>query len=111
MKTHVPEACGELPYIAQVDQQVGQDLACQDAAGVPDKQIIACLAGGEAGVDMADALSEYLGLLTNGTDIPNHRDKQMQQELIRKMGLRSVRQAGGHGFSQIQTISNCVETK
>ena len=37
--------------------------------------ISCCFAGGEAGVDVADALSEYLGLQSNGTGIENRRDK------------------------------------
>jgi biotin carboxylase len=58
--------------------------------------------GGEAGVDLADALSEFLKVRTNGTTIPNRRDKKVQQEIIRKHGLRSVRQAGGKKFSDVE---------
>ena len=65
-------------------------------------KVVACLAGGEAGVDFADSLSEHLGLLSNGTQIPNRRDKKIQQELIKKIGLRSVRQAGGDKFSEVE---------
>ncbi len=103
MKTHVPQSCGSMNYIAQVDE-IGSlretAEAVKDAAN--GKNIVACLAGGEAGVDLADALSEFLGLRTNGTEIPNRRDKKVQQELIRKMGLRSVRQAGGTKFEQVE---------
>ena len=53
-------------------------------------------------MDFADVLSEYLGLLTNGTQIPNRRDKKLQQELIKKIGLRSVRQAGSDNFSEVE---------
>ena len=105
MKTHVPQSCGTMNYLASIDQPLEGGLsataeALQAAIG-PDKILHACLAGGEAGVDLADALSEFLGLLTNGTDIPNRRDKKMQQELIRKMGLRSVRQAGGDKLEDV----------
>jgi biotin carboxylase len=61
-----------------------------------------CTAGGEAGVDLADALSEKLELRTNGTAIPNRRDKKLQQELCRDAGLRSVRQAGGSKFDEVE---------
>jgi len=103
MKTHVPQSCGTMNYLAQVDE-VG-DLsetvdAVKKAAGT--RTIAACLAGGEAGVDLADALSEALGVRTNGTEIPNKRDKKVQQELIRKTGLRSVRQAGGTKFEEVE---------
>lgn len=108
MKTHVPQSCGTMQYLASIDQPSQGGLAATaealQAAIGPNKTIHACLAGGEAGVDLADALSEYLGLLTNGTDIPNRRDKKMQQELIRKMGLRSVRQAGGDQLEQVETF-------
>lgn len=113
MKTHVPLSCENLTYAAQVDEGdrtlAETAAACRAALGevggtttttaqsttTPTIRIVACLAGGEAGVDLADALSEYLGVRTNGTDIPNRRDKQRQQELVAAHGLRSVRQAGG----------------
>lgn len=103
MKTHVPQSCGSMNYLAQVDE-VGSLKETADAVkdAVDGKNIVACLAGGEAGVDLADALSEYLGLRTNGTEIPNRRDKKIQQELIRKVGLRSVRQAGGTKFEEVE---------
>ena len=63
-----------------------------------------CFAGGEAGVDVADALSEYLGLRSNGTEIENRRDKYVQQELIRQAGLRAVRQAGSANFSDVENF-------
>lgn len=125
MKTHVPQSVGTIKYLASVDEpspttsasasasfssaslQATADLLTQ-AIG-PDKTITACLAGGEAGVDLADALSEFLGLLTNGTDIkPNRRDKKIQQELIRKFGLRSVRQAGG---DQLEDVDAFLKTE
>ena len=105
MKTHVPQSCGTMNYLAEVDelgdlQETAE--AVQKAAG--GKAIVACTAGGEAGVDLADALSEFLGLRTNGTEIPNRRDKKVQQELIRKVGLRSVRQAAGTKFEEVESF-------
>jgi hypothetical protein len=107
MKTHVPSSCGAMNYLAEVDQistdvKETADLCRKAIAEHGNKPIIACLAGGEAGVDLADALSEYLGLRTNGTEIPNRRDKKVQQELIQKHGLRSVRQAGGTKFEEVE---------
>jgi len=111
MKTHVPQSVGTMKYLAMVDEPVarvapGGGLAATaqavQAVLEPGQSIAACLAGGEAGVDLADALSEYLGVLTNGTEIPNRRDKKIQQELCRKVGLRSVRQAGGDKLEQVQ---------
>jgi biotin carboxylase len=107
MKLHIPTSCGTMSYLAELDEPteglVATAAAIQQAVGA-DREVIACLAGGEAGCDLADALSEHLGLLTNGTEIPNRRDKKVQQELIRKIGLRSVRQAGGSEFSEVEAF-------
>jgi biotin carboxylase len=114
MKLHVPTSCGTMTYYAEIDEQETLQ-ATADAVREATKNLVntgstgpsssstrspieACIAGGEAGVDLADALSEHLGLRTNGTQIPNRRDKKVQQELIRKTGLRSVRQACGSVF-------------
>lgn len=106
MKTHVPQSAGVMSYhaeVAEVDQNLEATAqACRDAAG--PLQIVACIAGGEAGVDLADALSEHMQLRTNGTEIPNRRDKKVQQELIRKAGLRSVRQAGSDKFEEVESF-------
>ena len=113
MKTHVPQSVGTLDYLASIDEPMDAtgEAGLKAMAGLiqqaidKGKTIAAVLAGGEAGVDLADALSEFLGLLTNGTDIkPNRRDKKVQQELIRKMGLRSVRQAGGDKLQEVETF-------
>jgi len=109
MKTHVPLSCGKLNYLAEVEEaetlsQTSQSI--YQAAGT--LRVVACLAGGEAGVDLADALSEHIKVRTNGTNIPNRRDKKVQQEIIRKHGLRSVRQAGGSEFHEVK---NFLETE
>jgi biotin carboxylase len=102
MKLHVPQSCqGSLHYYDEVDELETLDETVAALEAVPHN-VVACLAGGEAGVDFADALSERMGLLTNGTDIPNRRDKKIQQELIKAAGLRSVRQAGGSEFDQVK---------
>lgn len=108
MKTHVPQSAGTMNYLVEVDEPKPNDVrgtaeACKKAVG-HGKEIVACLAGGEAGVDLADALSEYMGLRTNGTEIPNRRDKKVQQELIRQHGLRSVRQGSGTKFEQVESF-------
>lgn len=115
MKTHVPTSCGgAMVYYAEIDEQetlqatadavreATKNLCSSSDSGGANSPIEACIAGGEAGVDLADALSEHLGLRTNGTQIPNRRDKKVQQELIRKTGLRSVRQACGKTFDEVK---------
>jgi biotin carboxylase len=100
MKQHVPMSCENLTYVYTLDEQ---DTLEETKQAVVDTgmNIIGCIAGGEAGVDFADALSEALGLRTNGTAIPNRRDKKVQQELIAAAGLRSVRQAGGTTLAEV----------
>lgn len=108
MKTHVPIMAQNDPnfkYFKQVEEGATLEETVQivtDAAS--PYRVVACMAGGESGVDLGDLLSEALKLRTNGTDIPNRRDKKLQQELCRKAGLRSVRQAGGSEFSQVETF-------
>jgi biotin carboxylase len=99
MKLHVPLSCqGKLHYEMELDEQ---PTLAATAALVTDKatqnsfEIVSVICGGEAGVDLADALSEYLGLPTNGTHVANRRDKKVQQELIKEAGLRAVRQCAG----------------
>jgi len=98
MKTHVPLSCGQMNYFAEVDEaeDVGETTRrLYKAAGA--FRIVACIAGGEAGVDAADILSERLLVRTNGAQgvFANRRDKKVQQELIKAAGIRSVRQAAG----------------
>ncbi len=51
------------------------------------------LTGTETGVELADQLSEALGLITNGTQLSSgRRDKYRMQETIATKGLRSIRQ-------------------
>jgi len=105
MKTHVPLSVGEIKYMAEIDE--AENLADTAAAvykAAANLRVVACIAGGEAGVDLADALSERMSLRTNGTAIPNKRDKKLQQELIAKRGLRAVRQAGGGKFEEVESF-------
>lgn len=103
MKTHIPDSCGKMDYFAEIDQaetlEGTKDALLTSAAG---HEIAACIPGGEAGVDFADIFSEYLGVQSNGTQIKNRRDKKLQQELIKKVGLRSVRQAGSDNFADVE---------
>lgn len=105
MKTHVPLSCGALNYFTEIEEADSLEATTDSiykAAG--SLRVVACIAGGEAGVDLADALSERIKVRSNGTSIPNRRDKKLQQELIKKHGLRSVRQAGGAVFSEVESF-------
>lgn len=51
------------------------------------------ITGGESGVELADRLSEALGLATNGTALSTaRRDKYLQIEAVKAAGLRGARQ-------------------
>ena len=71
MKTHVPLSCAkELKYVREIEEQETLQLTLEEIerqAAEANLDIVACLAGGEAGVDVADVVSEAMGLLTNGT--------------------------------------------
>ncbi len=68
------------------------DLA-ETAEAVAKHEPVAVLAGGELGVELADRLSEALGLPTNGTALSvARRDKFVQIETIKAAGLRGARQ-------------------
>ena len=161
MKTHIPVSCRDLSYIAQVDDLEPWSLdtliteinkSANDKCFSTRKRmryytISGVIAGGEAGVDMADVLSERLGVLSNGAkgEFANRRDKKVQvrfvwfrfrllhclrgdiffhsntntrtshfvqflllhtktntqQELVRKAGMRAVRQACGETFEEV----------
>ena len=103
MKTHVPKSAHGLKWDLVLDEQDTlsgtSSLVLQQAAS-NGMDVVACICGGEAGVDLADALSEHMGLISNGTAVANRRDKKVQQELIKEAGLRSIRQVSGTCYSQ-----------
>ena len=110
MKSHVPLSCGNMNYYNECTEGESLEATVESVArACRPHNIVAVLAGGEAGVDLADALSEKMNLRTNGTDIPNRRDKKVQQELIQQAGLRSVRQAGGDKFEMVQEFLQTEE--
>jgi hypothetical protein len=117
MKTHVPPPAKDITYLAEIDDIEPwtlvelssniQSLLSQKAmeSNKPSNYytIVGCIAGGEAGVDMADALSEHIGVLSNGTqgDFCNRRDKKVQQDLVRRSGMRAVRQECGSKWEDV----------
>lgn len=103
MKLHKPRSCDELIYVAEVSEKstlkATVDIVLAAAA---ERKVYAVMVGGDSGVPLADALSETLGLRTNGAQMQNRRDKKLQQELVKAAGLRSVRQACGTKLCEIQ---------
>lgn len=104
MRKYVPlmvSMQGKLEYHEQVEE--GKTLEetiqrLQKAAG--KLKIAVVLTGDDAGVDVSDALSAALNLRTNGTQY-SKRNKQVQQDVLEKFGLSSMRQASGSDFSEI----------
>ena len=62
----------------------------------------AVLAGAETGVELADELSSYLGVRTNGTLLSEaRRNKYVMGETIRSAGIRAVRQLHATKWKEI----------
>mmetsp|Transcript_2629 Transcript_2629/g.2785 ORF Transcript_2629/g.2785 Transcript_2629/m.2785 type:complete len:536 (+) Transcript_2629:26-1633(+) len=60
------------------------------------------LAGAETGVELADQLSEYLGLLSNGTTLTEaRRNKYVMGETVRAAGVRAVKQLRATTWGEI----------
>ncbi len=107
MKRHVPVSCGTINYHKEVTEgdNIGETAReLYKAAG--QLRIVACICGGEAGVDAADMISERLNVRSNGTEgmFAKRRDKKVQQELIKAAGIRSIRQAAGNKFSDVEAF-------
>lgn len=111
MKTHVPLSCvKELKYVCEIEEQETLQLTLEEIerqTNDANLDVVACLAGGEAGVNVADIIGESMGLLSNGylrvgDEILNRRDKKVQQELLHSAGMRSVRQAGSDKFEDVE---------
>jgi len=101
-RSHVPESARDMSYRAEVEEQATlaeTAEAVRIAAG--DMELVACMVGGESGVTLADALSEELGLRTNGTTVQNRRNKNVQQKLVEASGLRACREACGTTWQDV----------
>ncbi|MGJ5892862.1 ATP-grasp domain-containing protein [Streptomyces niveiscabiei] len=96
---HVHSTPGLLPGVAPVDparfshtlhHEPDLDALTGRLAALRPRAV---LPGRESGVELADALSERLGLPTNGTALSaGRRDKYVQIELLRAAGVPAARQ-------------------
>jgi biotin carboxylase len=76
-----------------VDNIVHEGDLHATAEAVAKHRPTAVLAGGELGVELADRISEELGLATNGTALSEaRRNKFVQIEVLKAAGLRGARQ-------------------
>ncbi|WP_225830418.1 ATP-grasp domain-containing protein [Streptomyces sp. NK08204] len=91
----VPAACrGPFDLSDYRDNIVHRGDLAATARAVAAHRPVAVVPGGEAGVELADALSELLGLPTNGTALSAaRRNKYLMIETVRQAGLAAARQA------------------
>ena len=65
--------------------------------------VIAVIAGAETGVELADQLSEVMGLTTNGTALSEaRRNKYVMGETVRAAGVRAVKQLRASSWGAIE---------
>lgn len=107
LRSHTPDCCKTrgFRFSAEVNEQASITetadkvrLIAQDL----EVELVACIVGGESGVTLADALSQELGLRSNGV-LPSgdRRNKSVQRELVHASGLRAVRESLGTQWSQV----------
>ena len=66
--------------------------------------ITAVVAGAETGVELADALSERMGLRSNGTASTSvRRNKFLMGEAVRASGLRAVKQLKSSAWGEVES--------
>jgi len=106
MRSHVPRPAKGLKYHATVEEQPTMKATAEAVrAAVGDGHCLrACIVGCETGVLVADALSEALGLRTNGTAM-NRRDKSVQQKCVKAAGMRATREAVGTQWSSMEAFA------
>lgn len=105
LRTHVPLSVKGLRYLAEVSEMPSVKetaAAVRHAAG--KLQLLACIVGCDTGVTLADALSEELGLLTNGTAVESRRNKSVQQRLVKAAGLRAAREGVGRTWEDVRSF-------
>mmetsp|Transcript_29231 Transcript_29231/g.90831 ORF Transcript_29231/g.90831 Transcript_29231/m.90831 type:complete len:427 (+) Transcript_29231:64-1344(+) len=101
---HAPAVAKTFSYHAVVRERATiEETVDVIKAAAGNLEVSACIVGAEPGVPLADALSQHLGLRTNGVS-PARRDKWRQQECVRRAGLRAVRQACGSRWSELKAF-------
>lgn len=103
---HLPAAAEGFPekFLAEVDEEATLALTAKAIRKAADAEPIAVICGGETGVKVADAFSEFLGLRGNTTadGMQNRRDKQVQQDAVKAAGLRAVRSVCGRNWDEVR---------
>ncbi|CAK9011132.1 Argininosuccinate lyase 2, partial [Durusdinium trenchii] len=93
-----PSALEPQQLLAEIDEAatLQETAAAVQQVAAP----LAIICGGDSGVKMTDALSDLMGLRSNGGAV-NRRDKQVQQETLKAAGLRSARSARGTSWDEV----------
>jgi len=93
----------KVEYLAEVEEQATiKETAYALTQACGSSELVSVIVGAESGVTVADALSEELGLRTNGTSLGARRNKNVQQKLVKASGLRAVREACGCSWSDVE---------
>ena len=97
-------------FLAQVEEQDTLRLTTEALRKVASSDVSAVICGFETGVDLANALSEYMGLRGNTTSggMANRRSKQVQQDAVKARGLRAARSVSGKTWEDVEGF---VETE
>ena len=67
--------------------------------------VVAIIAGAETGVELADMLSERMGLTSNGTALSEaRRNKYVMGETVRAAGIRAVKQLRASTWGEIEAF-------
>jgi len=107
LRAHVPPEAVNLKYLAEIDELTTlQETAAAVRSAAGAMPIAACIVGGESGVTLADALSEELGLRTNGAQrLPGpRRNKAVQQQCVSTAGIRAPREACGTKWEDVSAF-------
>jgi biotin carboxylase len=92
--------------IIMYDTSIDADAAFKSVMGQIGEvhiPIVAVLAGAETGVELADQLSEAMGMRTNGTELSEaRRNKYVMGETVRNSGLRAVKQLRATVWREIE---------
>lgn len=93
LRAHLPAAARELQFHAEIDEAATiHETATALLQACEGCSLEAVVVGGESGVTLADSLSEFMGMRTNGTAFGARRNKSVQQKLVKQAGLRAVRE-------------------
>ena len=104
MMEQAPLGCSDIRYHAELyekDSLLETVSDIQKAANL--LRVVACVCGGESGVELTNAVAEKLSLRGNGTAI-QRSNKTVQYDLVGASGLRAPRQKEGKTFSQLESF-------